>query len=387
LRVNFLFSLGLCKPNCQKMTNDPLLNIFAFGISFIIVCLVIPPIIRVSKAKKLFARANERTVHNEIVPSVGGIAIFISFVITTLLLSHSNNSDFLHYLIASVTLVFFVGLKDDILIMSCWKKLGIQCFAAIILISLGNIRISNLQGVFGLHEINYVFSYVISLIFIAGTVNALNLIDGVDGLASGLGIISSSIFGSWFFMNDHVTYSVMSFTLTGSLTCFFIFNVFGRKNKLFLGDSGSLIVGLVIAALTIEFLRLNAGDVVPHRIPDAPAVAFAILFIPLFDLCRIFYDRVSKGKSPLQADSNHIHHHLLHYIETRMKVRHFAHLKVTLIIVLLNLCIIPLPFILSRWGMNINFILLIMCFTGYLTTVMPFKMYKTLRKRDFMLPF
>jgi UDP-GlcNAc:undecaprenyl-phosphate GlcNAc-1-phosphate transferase len=142
-----------------------------------------------------------------------------------------------------------------------------------------------------------------------------------------------------------------------------------------------LIIGLVSAALTIEFLRLNAGDVVPHRIPDAPAVAFAILFIPLFDLCRIFYDRVSKGISPFRADSNHIHHHLLRYIETHMKVRHFAHLKVTLIIILLNLIIIPLPFILSRWGMNINYILLIMCFIGYLVTVVPKKMSKSRLKR------
>src|SRR5680860_30651 len=140
--------------------------------------------------------------------------------------------------------MFFTGLKDDILEISAKKKLVVQIVAAGILITLGDVRFTNLHGILGIHEINYFAGIICTLFVILLIINAYNLIDGIDGLASGLAIVSGTVFGVWFYLAGHIQFSILSFALVGSLSGFFLFNVFGHKNKLFMGDNGSLVIGL-----------------------------------------------------------------------------------------------------------------------------------------------
>jgi len=181
------------------LTHGIFLTILAFSLGLLLVVFSIPVIIRVAEEKRIFDLNDYRKKHAREVPAIGGVAIFIGFTLSTILSTNGYNIDSLKYIFAAIIILFFTGLKDDILVISPNKKFIIQLLAALMLIILGNVRITNLQLVFRLQEISYPGSLFISLLLIIATVNAYNFIDGIDGLASGLGILSSTVFGTWFF--------------------------------------------------------------------------------------------------------------------------------------------------------------------------------------------
>ena len=324
----------------------------ALTISFILVMITVPPIVRIAKAKKLFEPFEERKIHTKVVPPLGGVAIFIAFVLSTIIATDGLVFDSLKYIIAAVMIMFFIGLKDDILVISARKKFMVQVFAAILLIALGNIRFTNLHGIFGIHEIGYLTSISITLLLMVGIINAFNLIDGIDGLASGLGITASFVFGIWFYLTGNYQLSIMSFALVGSLTGFFLFNVFGNKNKLFMGDTGSLIIGIIVSTLVIKFNELNlVAD--NYVISSAPAFSFAVVSVVIIDTLRVFTLRIIQKRSPFSPDNCHVHHRLLTII-------HNNHLKVTLVILAANVFLIVGAYILNvlSWNTNIQFFLI-----------------------------
>ena len=330
-----------------------LLILGALVISFALVMLTIPPIVTIAKAKKLFDPFDERKIHTSIVPPLGGVAIFIAFVLSTIIATDGLSFDSLKYIIAAVTIMFFIGLKDDILIISARKKFMIQVFAATLLIALGNIRFTNLHGILGLHELNYLPSISITLFVMIGIINAFNLIDGIDGLASGLATISSISFGIWFYLTGNYQLSIMSFALVGSLIGFFIYNVFGHRNKLFMGDTGSLIIGIVMSTFVIKFNELNlTAD--SYALSSAPAFSLAIVSIPIIDTLRVFSLRISNRKSPFAPDKNHLHHRLLSIMPNN-------HFKVTCTIAAVNIILIGigLLFNYTYWNTNIQFLLIL----------------------------
>ena len=339
------------------------LTIGALLISFIIVLVVIPPILRVARAKHLFEPFEERKIHTEIIPAFGGVAIFIGFTVSTILASDGYDFDSLKYIIVAVILLFFIGLKDDLVDISARKKLAIQIFAAFILITLGNIRFTNLHGILGTYDIGFITSITVSLFSIVVIINAFNLIDGIDGLASGLSMMAATVFGVWFFIAGYYQFSIMSFALVGSLAAYFLYNVFGNKNKLFMGDSGSLIVGLIISILVVKFNEFNIVKTAPFAIGGAPAVSFAIIIVPLIDTLRVMTIRIGQRKSPFSADNNHIHHRLLSL--------YHSHLKVTLIIVSANVIIVAIALLLNNISLNNNIQLLIIFLTGVLFSYIP----------------
>jgi UDP-GlcNAc:undecaprenyl-phosphate/decaprenyl-phosphate GlcNAc-1-phosphate transferase len=304
---------------------DLILTIGALIIGFLLVMISIPPIIRVANAKHLFEPFDERRIHTKIVPPMGGVAIFIGFTLSSIIATDGISFDALKYIIASVIIMFFIGLKDDLMDISARKKLMVQVFAAVILITLGNVRFTNLHGILGTGEIGYITSIILSIFAMVVIINAFNLIDGIDGLASGLAIIAATAFGTWFFLAGNIQFAILSFALVGSLTGFFIYNVFGHRNKLFMGDTGSLIIGLVISALVVKFNEFNINLSESYSIKAAPAVSFAIIIVPLVDTLRVMTIRIYNKTSPFSPDNNHIHHRLLGLVS--------SHLKVTLIII------------------------------------------------------
>lgn len=339
------------------------LNILAFTLAFCLVIIVVPPILRIANAKKLFDSFSERKIHTQTIPPLGGVGIFIGFILSTIIATDGYNFDALKYIIASVILMFFIGLKDDLMEISARKKFIVQVFAAILLISLGNFHISNLHGLFGFYQINYAVGTVLTLFIILTLINAFNLIDGIDGLASGLGILASFIFGTWFYLSGHITYAIMSFALTGSLAGFFLYNVFGNKNKLFMGDTGSLIIGLILSALIIKFNEFNISKTLPFAIGAAPAVSFAVVIVPLIDTLRVMTIRILNGKSPFSPDTNHVHHRLLMIIP--------SHLKVTLIILGVNIFIIGLALLFNYRSFNVTLQFFLIFLTGIVLSFVP----------------
>ncbi len=279
------------------------------GLAFLISYFSIPVIIEVAKYKKLYDEPDPRKVHKKVIPTLGGLGIFAGFVLATLLGAPPSGGNGLQYFIAAGLVIFFLGIKDDILILSASKKFLGQLFAAAIIIKFGGIQLNNMYGFLGIYELPHTASILLTLFTIIVVTNSFNLIDGIDGLAASLGILTSLVFGWYFFQTNHVLYAIMALSLAGSLGGFLIYNF--NPARIFMGDTGSLLIGLINSVLVIKFINVASQPGSPMPLDSAPALGFAILMIPLFDTLRVVSIRVFNRRSPFCPDRNHIHHFLL----------------------------------------------------------------------------
>jgi UDP-GlcNAc:undecaprenyl-phosphate/decaprenyl-phosphate GlcNAc-1-phosphate transferase len=304
------------------------------SVSFVITFLAIPVIIRIAEQKKLYDLPDARKLHTKPISSLGGVGIFVGFFLASLLSIRLPENPEFQYFFAAATVIFFVGIKDDIIILTAMKKFLGQVAAAAILIHLADVRINSMHGLFGINELPEAFSLALTYITIIVTINAFNLIDGVDGLAATLGLLTMCVFGGYFYMVNMFAYSILSFSLAGSLVAFLIFNY--NPAKIFMGDSGSLLLGLVNAILVIKFIKVADSAVVFYPIESAVAIGFSILMVPLADTLRVFSIRIFHGRSPFSPDRNHIHHMLLD--------RGMNHKLVTFSCLILNMAFISLAY-------------------------------------------
>ncbi|MES2648679.1 MAG: MraY family glycosyltransferase [Bacteroidota bacterium] len=331
----------------------------AFGISFY----AIPVIINVSNKKRLFDLPDARKLHCNPIPSIGGIGIFAGFITALLLTVSFQQVHHFQYLVAAILIIFFVGMKDDLTDLPPFKKFLGQILAAAILTFKGGFLIKNMDGIMGIHELPLVASYSISMIIIVLIINAYNLIDGVDGLAAGLSLFSSMLFAVYFAIIDQLAYACIATSLAGALCAFLIFNF--NPARIFMGDTGSLVIGLINAVLVIQFINFSTAPQ-PHilQLKAAPAIGFAILFVPLFDTLRVFSLRILHGESPFTPDRNHIHHILL-----RIGLNHK---QVTFLLVLTNLLVPALAFSAQSIGSNWLLVLLILMGLGVVSLLANF---------------
>lgn len=313
--------------------------ILAFLTSLLIVVFGIPSIITVAKLKGLYDKPDFRKIHTHKIPRLGGLAIIAGFGIASSLwcLPQSIEGS-LQYLQVALIILFFSGLKDDIVILSPIKKLATQILATGITVFGGGILINSLYGLFGIYELPLWISYLLTMFTIIVITNAFNLIDGVDGLAGGIGVIASVTFGLWFNFIDQTGWSVIAFALAGALLGFLVFNF--NPAKIFMGDSGSLFTGFLLAIFAIKFIQFNAPEASTiYKIHSAPGIAVAILIVPLFDTARVFLLRVLKKQSPFTADNNHIHHGLI-------KIG-LGHKEVSMVMYLTNVVFVVVAFLIK----------------------------------------
>lgn len=283
--------------------------LLSLAISFSITFLAIPAIITVAENKKLFDVPDERKIHQAHIPSLGGLGIFAGFMLACMLSIGLGTAPEFQYFLAAALVMFFLGLKDDILVISPIKKFIGQVLAAFLIIYKGGVQITSMNGFLGIHELPEMFSIFLTYFTVIVIINSFNLIDGIDGLAGTLGIISSAIFGSWFLAAGQIPYAVLGFSLAGSLTAFLIFNY--HPAKIFMGDTGSMLIGLVNAVLVVKFIALAQSPGVSVPVIAAPAVGFTVLLIPLLDTLRVFAIRIFHQRSPFSPDRNHVHHLML----------------------------------------------------------------------------
>lgn len=338
-------------------------KIFLATISTAILTLyTIPVIIRVAKAKKIYDMPNGRTSHKTPIPRLGGVAIFLSVLVVALIFIDITRFPQFQYIIAGSVIIFFIGLKDDILSISPWKKFIGQLIAASFLIFFADIRFTSIHGFFEHNAIPYWGSVFLTFFVVIVIVNAFNLIDGVDGLGAGLAMIAFITLGAWFFINGKVNYSIIAWSISGSLIIFLFYNLWGKTNKIFLGDTGAMFGGYFLAMFVILFNELNRVDSgLIWRIKATPVVSFAILMVPLFDTARVFLTRILEGKSPFYPDKNHIHHHLLEL--------GFSHRKTTGILLFANIVYIWLAFLLQ--DINIYLLTGIIVLSGIMISYIP----------------
>jgi len=280
----------------------------AFFTSMAITMFAIPSIIRVARIKNLFDEPDARKQHKCAIPTLGGLAIFAGLIFSLTFWSNQSQIVELQYIISAITILFFLGMKDDMIALRAYKKLIGQLIAAVILVHFAGIRINTFYGLFGISDIPNYVSYMLSIFVITGITNSLNLIDGLDGLAASVGVIASVCFGSWFYFVESYQFAILSFAICGSLIGFLWFN--WSPAKIFMGDTGSLILGLILSILAIKFIEMNRvmDRYAPFKVLSVPVITMAILVIPLFDTVRVFIIRIFEGRSPFKPDRNHIHH-------------------------------------------------------------------------------
>jgi UDP-GlcNAc:undecaprenyl-phosphate GlcNAc-1-phosphate transferase len=313
--------------------------ILAFLTSLITVIFAIPSIITVAKQKGLYDKPDHRKLHSNKIPRLGGLAIIAGFSIAVSVWGVPMEiSSRLQYMQAALIILFFSGLKDDVVAMSPMKKLSSQLLATALVVIGEDIRVTSFYGLFGVDAIPVWLSYGLSIFTIVVITNAFNLIDGIDGLAGGLGFIISVTFGLWFNFIDQVGWSIISFALSGALLGFLVFNF--NPAKIFMGDAGSLSTGFLLAILAIKFIEFNNPSVQNYyKITTAPVIAIAILIIPLFDTIRVFIIRALKRKSPFSADRNHLHHLLLN--------TGLGHKEVSLLLYIVNIVFVLIAFLMK----------------------------------------
>lgn len=348
-----------------------ILAILGFLVAFTIAYLAIPLIVKAAVKNNLYANLNGRSSHTKPTPVLGGVAIFTGFILSTIIVAGAFFSLKLIYIISGVIIIFIAGLKDDVMNGKPRKKLLGQIIVAINICMLADVRISNLHELFNIGDIPYSISIVITIFVLIVLMNSFNLIDGINGLASGIGILTSSILGIWFFLTNNFAYTIMSFALTGALAAFVRFNVFSKKNKIFLGDAGSLLTGLILGLLTVRFLQLEPSAKGLGIIKSTPAFAISLFIVPLFDTLRIFTIRIMQGKSPFKADRQHLHHRLLDL--------GFNHLQTTLILLSFNLAFIVITYLLQDLG-NIFLLGMLLLIATIFSQILLFQVKKRNRK-------
>jgi UDP-N-acetylmuramyl pentapeptide phosphotransferase/UDP-N-acetylglucosamine-1-phosphate transferase len=288
-----------------------LASLFGFLTSFALTYLAIPPIIRVSRDKKLYDRPNERSAHEEPTPSLGGVAIFAGMICGIILWTPTTPFGDLQYVLAALMVIFLLGVRDDLLPLSPIQKLLGQMLAALILMYKSNIKIASFEGLADIYDLPEIGILVLSTVAIVGIVNAFNLIDGINGLAGSIGLLACLAFGGWFFAAGCEAFAVLAASLAGALVAFLRFNF--SPARIFMGDTGAMLIGAVCAVLALKFIEVNHAlpvDAVLH-VEAGPAIAVAVLIVPLFDTIRVIIRRLLRGKSPFYPDRTHVHHFLL----------------------------------------------------------------------------
>ncbi|WNB17748.1 MraY family glycosyltransferase [Marivirga arenosa] len=286
-----------------------------------------------------------RKIHTGDTPSMGGIAIFMGMIIALLIWMPMLGLQRFKFFYGAIGIMFIVGLRDDLVPVRPIVKLAAQLLSSCMVIFLMDIKLNSLYGVLTIEEIPYIISFFLSLFTLIVVTNSYNLIDGLDGLASSIGIIAFFFFGIYFFLVGQTYYSMVCFAFIGALIAFLNFN--WEPSRIFMGDTGALLIGFALAVVTIKFIDYNhyLPAETPFKLNSSIAVGISVIIIPLFDTLRVFISRAIKKKSPFSPDKTHIHHILMRL--------GFSHSGTTLIMIATNIVIICIALALDFLGDNI----------------------------------
>lgn len=310
--------------------------------SFVVAFLIVPVIIKYSIQRNLVDIPGRRKIHKKETPSMGGIAIFIGFFISSLIWIDITGLAEIKFFLVALFVIFFIGVRDDLVPLKAMVKLVGQLMSAALVIFLFGLRIKSFYGVFGINELPEFVSIAVTFMTIVVITNSFNLIDGLDGLAGTLAICSLLAFGIWFFLIDDYIFSILSFSMLGAIFAFLIFN--WQPSEVFMGDTGALVIGMMLAMFVIYFIdtnyNLDASN--PYRFHASIGTGVCFIIIPLIDTLRIVILRLSKKQSPFKPDKSHIHHSLLRL--------GFSHGKATITLSIIQVLFIAGAVVLKEYG-------------------------------------
>ncbi|ALR32409.1 MULTISPECIES: glycosyltransferase family 4 protein [Chryseobacterium] len=338
-----------------------------FLFSFLITFFSVPTIIKISRRKNLMDEPGVRSSHLRKIPNLGGIAIFYSIGICASIFAYEL-FDLYKFLFASLVILLYVGVMDDIVVMRAYKKLVAQIVVSALIVMGSDIRVRSLFGIFGIYEMGYIVSVIFSIITFIILINAFNLIDGIDGLAGGYSVICSALFGISYYRLGEFNYPlvILSVVIIGAVLGFLYYNLSNyRTNKIFMGDTGSMLLGFLLAFTSICFIDIFIDKELPtiprYHLQSAPVVAVAILILPIVDTLNVIIIRLANKKSPFDADKNHIHHKLLKL--------NLTHRRSSFYIILYYLFVVSVAYCFRH--INVNLLLGVIVFLGFLGAYIP----------------
>ena len=325
------------------------------GVSFsllsgiVIELLLIPHILLISKRKRLYDIPDSRKSHLECIPRLAGVSFFPAFLLSFLpvVSLYGGSVRELSFLICGASLIFIMGMKDDLIGMRWSYKFVVQLIAALCMIASGTF-VNNLYGLFGIYELSPLIGYPLTVFLVVYILNTVNLIDGVDGLASGIVSVAALVLGICLYREHSCHYAALAFAVLGTQIAFLRYNLCStRKLKIFMGDTGSNLLGYVIAFLAIHYAMSGSGR---GNGAYVIVIAWSVIFITAYDALCVIISRWRKKKPLFSPDRSHIHHRLLDL--------GYGHKKVTTILLLLDVVIISMNVFLTKWA-NVNLIFLI----------------------------
>lgn len=307
-------------------------GIIVFVLSLLATAYLVPKIIKIVRFKKLMDAPNERSSHSVATPSLGGMAFFIVLILSMYFNHKYDTYGVSTSMYPALTILFFLGLKDDLVVLSPLTKLLGQAIASLFILMNPKFGIDSFHGFFNIGHINHWIGIGIGFLIMLAVINAFNLIDGIDGLAASIGIVAFSGFAVVFFFAERYFFGLTSLVMVGILTGFLFFNL-STRNRIFMGDTGSMLIGFMVGVMSIRFLSLDTASLnrLPFNAIDVPIVLISFIIIPLFDTARVFTIRILNGRSPFSADRNHLHHILIDAFK-------ISHRKASFLIASVNIC-------------------------------------------------
>ena len=299
----------------QEIDSNLYLQILLFFVcAFVTSLFLIPKIRTIAFKLNIQDLPNDRSSHSNPVPTFGGVAFYISYIFALFFLQFFYETQVSLTLLASISILFFTGLLDDLMSIPAKTKLLGQFIGVAVLMSQPDFRILDLHGFMGVYEIPLIFSVGGSMFFLLGIINAFNLLDGIDGLTATTGIIVASFYSVMFYQLGYSYYLCISITTIATLFAFLRFNL-SNKRKIFMGDTGSLSIGLVLGLLTLKLMSSGGVSTVALNFDQKqlPLLLLAILFVPILDTSRVMLIRFMKGAPIFQPDRNHIHHIIIDF--------------------------------------------------------------------------
>ncbi len=283
--------------------------IIPFFIALLLVGWIHPRLVKIALLKNIVDNPDARKLQRTPVPVLGGVAVFFGVVIAIGCMSSVVDCSGLPVVIMAMMAMLYTGTMDDILSLSPGLRFVIEIVVVLLLIFVGGYCIDDFHGLWNIGRFSYWYAVPLTVVAAVGIINAINLVDGVNGLSSGYCIMACLIFGTLFFLSGEESMTILAVVSVGALIPFFLHNVFGKTSKMFIGDGGTLVMGVVMSVFVIAILQ-NGSRVAAYVNPNVGLVPFtlAVLSVPVFDTLRVMSTRILKGTSPFRPDKTHLHH-------------------------------------------------------------------------------
>ena len=283
--------------------------IIPFFTALLLVGWIHPRLVKIALLKNIVDNPDARKLQRTPVPVLGGVAVFFGVVIAIGCMSSVVDCSGLPVVIMAMMAMLYTGTMDDIQSLSPGLRFVIEIVVVLLLIFVGGYCIDDFHGLWNIGRFSYWYAVPLTVVAAVGIINAINLVDGVNGLSSGYCIMACLIFGTLFFLAGEAPMTILAAVSVGALIPFFLHNVFGKTSKMFIGDGGTLVMGVVMSVFVIAILQ-NGSRVAAYVNPNVGLVPFtlAVLSVPVFDTLRVMSTRILKGTSPFRPDKTHLHH-------------------------------------------------------------------------------